>query len=68
MLHRMESSVGRIVRATVTWPMLNSPSVPRSETTRIAGIRYGTISDASALAISAKPLVCIITTPRSPPI
>ena len=25
-------------RATVTWPMLNSPSVPRSETTMIAGI------------------------------
>ena len=32
------------------------------------GSDYGTISDASALAISAKPLVCIITTPRSPPI
>ena len=57
-----------MVRATVTWPMLNSPRVPRSETTMIAGIWYGTISDASALAISAKPLVCIIATPRNPPI
>ena len=34
----MESKVGRNVRATVAWPVLNSPSVPRSETTMIAGI------------------------------
>src|SRR5262249_22888771 len=32
------SSVGRMVRATVTWPMLNSPKVPRSDTAMIAGI------------------------------
>ena len=32
------------------------------------GICDGTVSEASALAISAKPEVCIITTPFMPPI
>ena len=48
--------------------MLNSPMVPRSEITRIAGIWYGTINDASAFGITPKPLVCIITTPCTPAI
>src|SRR3982750_1212845 len=34
----MASSVGRMVRETRTWPTLNSPSVPRSDTMRTAGI------------------------------
>src|SRR5450631_2373712 len=33
-----ESSTGRMVRATSTCPILNSPMVPRSDTTMMAGI------------------------------
>ena len=57
-----------MVRATRCWPTLNSPMVPRSEITMTVGICEGTVSEASALAISAKPEVCIITTLFRPPI
>ena len=63
-----ESSTGRMVRLTMVCPILNSPSVPRSEITRIAGICEGTISDASTFGITPKPEVCIITQPRRPAI
>ena len=41
------SSTGRIVRQTIAWPRLNSPSVPRSETIISSGIWHGTTSEAS---------------------
>ena len=63
-----QSSTGRMVRATSIWPMLNSPSVPRSDTIIIVGIWKGTDSDASWLARVAKPLVCMSTIARVPPI
>ena len=62
------ASTGRIVRHTIACPMLNSPSVPRSEISITSGIWYGTASEASALGSVANPLVCISTTPRIPPI
>ena len=55
-----------MVRHTIACPMLNSPSVPRSEITIIGGIWIRHASEASALASVAKPLVCISTTPRMP--
>ncbi len=57
-----------MVRATMAWPMLNSPSVPRSETIISTGIWNGTGRDASTFGKVAKPLVCISTMPRMPPI
>src|SRR5215471_10148100 len=63
-----ELRTGRIVLYTRAWPRLNSPSVPRSDTNISAGICEGTTSEASALGIVPKPLVCINTAPRIPPI
>ena len=60
-----ESSTGRMVRQTSAWPILNSPSVPRSETSMSSGIWNGTASEASTLASVAKPEVCISTMPRT---
>ena len=57
-----------MVRATSDWPMLNSPSVPRSDTIISTGIWNGTDSDAIAFGSVAKPEVCISRMPRSPPI
>src|SRR6185312_7672593 len=62
------SSTGRIVRQTIAWPRLNSPSVPRSETKISAGICDGHTSEATAFGMVAKPDVCISTAARRPPI
>ena len=57
-----------MVLQTIACPRLNSPSVPRSETKMSAGICDGTTSEASAFGMVPKPLVCISTAPRMPPI
>ena len=48
--------------------MLNSPSVPRSDTIISTGIWNGTASEAITFGSVAKPLVCISRMPRVPPI
>ncbi len=55
-----------MVRQTIAWPGLNSPSVPRSDTTITSGTWQATARLASTFGSVAKPEVCISTTPRMP--
>ena len=62
----MLSRIGRMVRQTIAWPGLNSPSVPRSLTSISTGIWLATTSEARTFGSVAKPDVCISTMPRMP--